>query len=99
MFKRVGVDAFGELDLFIREASSQHATHPDAVTRGLMRHAGVKLLEIIAGILQTRHVKVSIYHPGKLVRGGLSGKRRASIRKTNNHIPIRPGSRDTSTHL
>jgi hypothetical protein len=39
----VGVYVFGELEFFVREASSQHELHPHAVTRGLMRHDRVKL--------------------------------------------------------
>ena len=48
----VGVDVFGELEVFVREASSQHEIHPDAVTQGLMRCGRVKLPEGIVALLQ-----------------------------------------------
>jgi hypothetical protein len=41
----VGVDAFGELEVFVRDANSQHEIHPHAVTHGLMRHGRVGLLK------------------------------------------------------
>jgi hypothetical protein len=93
----VGVHAFGELEFFVREAGTQHEFHSHAVTQGLMRHEGVKLLEGIVVNLQLGFKVVFIYPIGKLVRGCVSGRRRASIRETNNVFP--PSlSRDTHLH-
>ena len=34
----VGVDAFRELEFFVREAVREHEFHPEAVTQGLVRY-------------------------------------------------------------
>jgi hypothetical protein len=41
----VGVDALGELEFFVGDATPQHEIPPHTVTHGLMRHDGVRLPE------------------------------------------------------
>jgi hypothetical protein len=83
----VGVDVFGELEFLFRDASLHHEVHPDAVTHGLMRHGRVGPAELVAVLLQLEYEKLFIEFPRKLVRGCVSGRCRASIRKTVNRSP------------
>ena len=94
----VGVDVFGELEFFVREAKTHHKLRPHAVTQRLVRHDGVKLLEGIFAVLQLGFNVVFMYHPGKLVRDFVSERRRFTIRKVNNRFPKPPVSRDAQLH-
>ena len=48
----VGVDVFGEREFFVGEAIIQHEIHPHAVTRGVVRHGGAELPELLIAWLQ-----------------------------------------------
>jgi hypothetical protein len=92
----VGMDPFGELEVFVREAIHEHTVHPQAVTYGLMGRDSVHLLKPLAACMQYASEKLfSYYVPRKQVRDFVASGRRASIRKTSKHFPKSRVARDT----
>jgi hypothetical protein len=84
----VGVDAFGELEVFFGDATTHHDVQPDAVTQGLMRRRRVCFLELLAACLQYVAEKCFMHLPRKLVRDCVSVRSRtASIRKPSKYFP------------
>jgi hypothetical protein len=62
------------------------------------RHARVGLLEGIVANLQSGSKIMFVYCVGKVVRGCVSGRRRAGVRKADNIFLNTPLSRDTGLH-